>query len=326
MTHSKRRILFPVLTALLAAAFALPGGAGAAEKFPSKNITIQIPFSGGGVANLIFRVLADMMEKDLKVPVVIVNNPGSGGAVGWALAMNYPPDGYHLVYASNSLIIQTHRTKGRIDYKKFTPLVQVNATPCAIIVHKDSGWKTLGDFLKNAKANPRKVRVGNVGAGSLFHLCALSVEKVTGATFTHVPFKGAGEAGASLLGKHIEAYAGAISDLTAALPSGKLAVLALADDKRDPFFPDVPTFAQAGHPFMLTQWRGVTVPNGTPKDKIDILERAFQKAATSPQFIAAMEKIKMPAQFSGRKEFTKSYHAAADAMMNALKEMQAPKK
>lgn len=311
---------------LAAAALSLAGPAAAAEKFPSKKIIIQIPFEGSGVANVIFQRLTDLMEKDLKVPVVIVNNPGSGGAVGWALAMNYPADGYNLVYASNSLIIQTHRTKGRIDHNKFTPIAQVNATPCAITVHKDSGWKTLAGFLKHAKANPRKVRVGNVGAGSLWHLCALSVERLAGVKFTHVPFKGAGAAGASVLGKHIEAYAGAIADLTAALPSGQLRVLAIADDRRDPFFPDIPTFREAGSPFMLTQWRGVTAPNGTPEDRLAVIEKAFAKAAAHPEFVAAMKKAKVPTQYLGRKDFTKSYQAAADAMMKVLKEMEAPKK
>lgn len=297
----------------------------AAEKFPSKNITIQIPFAGSGVANIVFRSLADLMEKDLKVGVVIDNKPGSGGAVGWALAMTYPPDGYHLVYASNSLIIQTHRTKGRIDYKHFIPIAQVNSTACAITVNKDSGWNTLSDFFKYAKAHPRAIRVGNVGTGSLFHIFALSLEQLAGVKFTHVPFKGGGAAGASLLGKHIEAYAGAIADLTSVLPTGKLKVLAVADNVRDPYYPEIPTFKEAGYPFEMTQWRGVTAPKGTPEEKLDIIEKAFKKAASNPDYLAAMKKSKVPVKFTGRKEFTKSYFAIGETMTKILKEMDKKK-
>jgi len=318
----KLRVL---LVTIFVVFFAFSSLSGAAEKFPSKTITIQIPFSGSGVANVIFRYLAELMEKDLGVPVVIDNKPGSGGAVGWALSMTYPPDGYHLVYASNSLIIQTHRTKGRIDYKHFTPIAQVNSTPCALTVHVDSGWNTLANFINYCKQNPRKARVGNVGTGSLFHLSALSIEQLAGVEFTHVPFKGAGNAGASLLGKHIEAYSGAIADLTATLPSGKLKVLAVADDKRDPYYPEIPTFREAGYPFILTQWRGVTAPQGTPTEKLKILEQAFKKAANNPEYLAAMKKSKVPVQFSGMEEFTKSYNAAGEAMMTALKRIEAKK-
>ncbi len=322
----KRQIpIWTCIMALWAIFFLLSGLANAAEKFPSKNFIIQIPFGGSGVANIVFRSLADLMEKDLGVGVVIDNKPGSGGAVGWALAMAYPPDGYHLVYASNSLIIQTHRTKGRIDYKHFIPIAQVNSTACAITVHKDSGWNTLSDFLKYAKANPSKVRVGNVGTGSLFHIFALSVEQLAGVKFTHVPFKGGGAAGASLLGKHIEAYAGAIADLTATLPTGKLKVLAVADDNRDPYFPEIPTFKEAGYPFEMTQWRGVTAPKGTPEEKLQIIEKAFEKAASHPDYLAAMKKSKVPVKYTGRKVFTKSYFAIGETMTKILKEMEAKK-
>jgi tripartite-type tricarboxylate transporter receptor subunit TctC len=326
MISRKRQILnWTGILALCAILFVLSGVSNAAEKFPSKNMTIQIPFAGSGVANIIIRYLADLMEKDLGVGVVIDNKPGSGGAVGWALAMTYPPDGYHLVYASNSLIIQTYRTKGRIDYKHFIPLVQVNSTACSITVNKDSGWNTLSDFLKYAKANPGKVRVGNVGTGSLFHIFALSVEQLAGVKFTHVPFKGGGEAGASLLGKHIEAYAGAIADLTSVLPTGKLKVLAVADDERDPYYPEIPTFREAGYPFEMTQWRGINVPKGTDEGKMNILEQAFKKAASNPDYLAAMKKSKVPVQFLGRKEYTKRYFEAGETMTKILKEMETKK-
>ena len=319
---AKRSQFWTCLALVLLVTVLSSGLAAAAEKFPSKNITIQIPFAGSGVANIIVRYLADLMQKDLGVGVVIDNKPGSGGAVGWAQAMTYPADGYNLVYASNSLVIHTHQTKGRIDYKQFVPLVQLNSTACSITVHKDSGWNTLDDFLKYAKANPRKIRMGNVGAGSFFHIFALNVEKLYGVKFTHVPFKGGGEAGASLLGRHIEAYAGAIADLTTVLPTGQLKVLALADDVRDPYFPEVPTFKEAGYPFEMTQWRGITVPKGTPEDRMDVLEKAFKKAASDPSYLAAMEKSKTPVQFLGRKEYTKRYFAAGEAMIKILQEME----
>jgi len=307
---------------VLAVAFSLAAPGSAYSKFPEKTITIVMPFGAGGTGDIILRFLAEIMHRDLGVPVVVVNKPGSGGAVGWTLLQAKKPDGYNIGYASNSLYTATHRTKGSVNYKNFDPIVMLNSTPFAITVNAKSQWKTLGQFVKYAKENPGKIRVGNSGAGGIWHISGLMFEKKAGIKLTHVPFKGGAKAAAALLGGHIEATSVTVGDMSSILPTGKLRILAIGGDERDPFFPDVPTAKESGVDIVMSNWRGVVAPKGVPKDRIAILAKAFEKAVKDPKYVNFMKQKKLISVFKDADDFRKFFFGAGEGLIAALEGMK----
>lgn len=313
-----------VITVLLMAMVALPLAtqAGAQEKYPKETITIYFGWAPGGTGDLLLRGLAEQMQKDLKVPVVVENKPGGGGVLSWGLLQGAKPDGYTIGYVSNSVILETYKTKGKIDYNNFNPILLLNSTPMAITVHVDSPWKTIGDFLEYTKANPGKARVGNTGMGAIFHIFALSLEKKGGGKFTHVPFKTGADCGTALLGKHIEAVANNPGDLSASLATGKLKLLAMSGTKRDPYFPDVPTLKEKGIDVVMEIWRGVAAPKGTPKERIELLEKAFLKAMAQPRYQDLLKNLMLPNNFQENAEFRRLYFGDAEVLLPILKTLE----
>ncbi len=313
-----------VIAVLWAAMVALPLAtqAGAQEKYPKETITMYFGWAPGGTGDLLLRGLAEQMQKDLKVPVVVENKPGGGGVLSWGLLQGSKPDGYTIGYVSNSVILETYKTKGKIDYKNLDPILLLNSTPMAITVHADSPWKTIDDFLAYAKANPGKARVGNTGMGAIFHIFALSLEKKGGVKFTHVPFKTGADCGTALLGKHIEAAANNPGDISASMATGKLKVLAMSGTKRDPYFPDVPTLKEKGIDVALEIWRGMAAPKGTPKERMEFLEKAFLKAMEHPRYQELLKKLMLPNNFRENAEFRKMYFGEAEILFPMLKALE----
>lgn len=317
MKRYLKRLIFGFVILIFALWIFAPMPASAA--YPEKTITIIMPFGAGGTGDIILRVLADIIKDDLGKPVVVVNKPGSGGAVGWTLLQSAKPDGYTIGYASNSLFLQTHRTKGSLNYKNFDPVINLNSTPFAITVNANSPWKTLGDFIAYAKANPGKVRIGNAGSGAIWHLSAAAFADKAGIKVTHVPYKGGSKAAAALLGGHIEATSVATGDMTAILPTGKLRLLGIGSEDRDPFFPDIPTLKESGVDLAMANWRGVVTPKGVDKEKIAVLDAAFAKAVKDQKYIDFMKKQKLLSVFIGHAEFKDIYFKTGETLLTTLK-------
>lgn len=324
MSRTRRWILAAFLMVTMAG-FTMP--AGGAEKYPTKPITVTIPFGGSGASNVIYRKLFDIMKekKYLPQPLVVVNKPGSGGAVGWTLVQSMKSDGYNLAYGSNSLILHTHRTKGRLSYKNFEPIVRLNETPCSVSVNVKSGWNTLADFIKYAKANPGQARVGNAGAGAFYDLATYRFERITGTKLVHVPYKGGPVAGTALLGGHIESAMLTTADLVNILPTGKIKVLANASEKRDPLFPNIPTMKEQGVNLTMVLWRSIIAPKGISKNKIAILEEAFRRATKDPDYVEFMKSRKFANVFVPHAEFRKAYFEEGEALVSLLESLDKKK-
>jgi len=308
--------MFGTVSLLVIFLFLTP--AKAQEKFPSDTISILFGFGTGGTSDLLLRALADEMQKDLKVPVVVENKPGGGGVLAWSLAQKAKLDGYTLVYLSTSVIFETQKTKGKVDYRNFEPVVMLNSVGGAITVHKDAPYNTIEEFVAYAKANPGKIRVGNSGLGATWHVYALLLEKAAGIKFTHVPFKTAADCGTAILGKHIEASTCNAGDIMASLATGNLKVLATTGAKRDPFFPDVPTLKEKGIDMQIETWRAVGVRKGTPKERTAILEKAVLKAMEQPGYQTMLQKLKMPHNFLASKEFAEVYNKDGETLVSTL--------
>lgn len=262
-----------------------------AQNFPAgKPIEMTVMFGAGSAADTTARKLAEGMSKVLAAPIPVVNRTGGGGAIGYVHVSQQKPDGYSIVWNSNSISTTHHSGTLPIDYKAFDPVARVAVETPALAVKASSPFKTLKDLVDYAKANPGKVRVGNSGAGSHTHISAEALFHEAGTKVTSVPFN-SGQAVVNLLGDRIEAVVQFPAAVVPHVKNGDLRVLAVLGAQRDQVLPEVKTAKEQGFKVGLDMWRGVAVPKGTPKQVIARLQDAIKKTVESPEFKAAGDTI-----------------------------------
>ena len=310
-----------VLTAAALAAIAAP--ALAQSKFPDgKPIEITTLFGAASASTQTARVLADGMSKLLGVPVVILDKPGAGGAVGYTYLSQQKPDGHSIVWSSNSISTTFHNGQLPFDYKNFEHVARVTIENPALAVKADSPWKTLKELVEYAKANPEKIRVGNSGQGSQTHIASVALFTSAGAKIIPVHRTG-GQATADLLAGRIEV---AVQFPQAVLPHVKskdLRVLALLGNIPDPAFPDVKSVKQQGYNLDMGLWRGIAVPKGTPKSVVSKLQDAIKKTVESPEFKDAGDKIGFTPAYQSSETFTKMIAEDDKRLAAVIKEIKA---
>lgn len=292
-----------------------------ADKFPDKTIQFMIPFDPGGQSDTAVILLRPGLEEKLGVDIVAQHRPGGGGAVGWTMLSQEKPDGYTMAVTNlPHIVIQPIMTKG-VKYKTedLAPVYMYAESPGGIAVRKDdTRFKTLKDLIDFAKANPAKLSVGGTGKFTGNHLGYLQFQQLAGIDASYVSFNGAAPQTAALLGEHVMAIYGGtfiFSD-----KRNELRVLAIATDERLPDFPDVPTFKELGFDLVGGIDRGVTVPAGTPKEKIKVLADAIRYAASKQGFIAGMEKLGFHLVNYGPEEYGKIIQARKAQYLKVLKD------
>ncbi len=293
-SHAKarraRRSFSPLGIVLLAAGIFLSPVAPAAAEYPEKEITVIVPWAAGGGTDLITRFLADLMDKNLGKPVVVVNKPGGGGLVGFKQLAAAKPDGYTLGITTNSMILHKYAASSYLDWRELAPIALHNNDPAGFTVNNDAPWKTIKEALDFARANPLKMRVANSGPGAIWHVAAALLGSKTGVQFTHVPYGGANPAAVAVAGGHVEATSCSPAEVGTLIKGGKLRLLAIASEKRDPLFSDVPTFKETGIDFVFGVWRCLEAPKGTPKEIVSKLENSVKTAVNDPKFKDFMTK------------------------------------
>jgi len=299
--RTRPSFFFPMMV-LLAAGIFLSSAAPAVAEYPEREITVIVPWAAGGGTDLITRFLADLMQKDLGKPVVVVNKPGGGGLVGFKQLAAAKPDGYTLGITTNSLILHKYSSSSYLDWRELAPIALHNNDPAGFTVNVDAPWKTIKEALDYARANPMKMRVGNSGPGAIWHVAAAMLGSKTGVQFTHVPYGGAAPAATALAGGHIEATSVSPAEVGTLIKGGKLRLLAVASEKRDPLFSDVPTFKESGIDFVMGVWRCLEAPKGTPKEIISKLENSVKTAVNDPKFKDFMTKNGFGPAFMGPAE------------------------
>jgi len=268
--ESVRVIAFVLAAVCLAAA--------PAAAFPDKPVEMTVLFGAGSAADLLARRLAELAGKDLGQPVAVVNRTGAGGALGYAHVKGQSPDGYALVWNSNSVSTAYHAGNMKFDYTAFAGVAALTSEPVSLAVKVDAPWKDIRDLLAHAKAHPGQVRLGNSGRGSFTHLMAVALENRSGVKLTHVPF-GRELAVTTVLGDKIEASVQLPAEIMTQVTGRQVRVLAVTGDKRLASLPDVPTLKESGLDLTMSLWRGIAVPKGTPEAVIARLEHAFTQAA-----------------------------------------------
>jgi tripartite-type tricarboxylate transporter receptor subunit TctC len=294
-----------VIAALGCAAFVIAAGAAHAQEpqFPKRGpIEITVLFPAGSSADVTARLLADGMSKQLGTNVIVFNRPGAGGALGYRYVADKKPDGYSLVWNSNSISTTYYSGALAFNYQAFDPVARVLVESPVLGVRSDAKWKTLGDFVADAKAHPKEITVANSGAGSHTHITSVAFAKAAGIEVLDVPF-GAAQVLTGLLGKQIDAVVQLPSALAVYVTNGQVRLLAAMTANRDPAFPDVPTAREQGYDVALDAWRGIAAPKGTPKAVIDVLEAAIRKTVESPAFTQGCERLGAKPTFLSAADF-----------------------
>jgi tripartite-type tricarboxylate transporter receptor subunit TctC len=312
--------LIPVLFACLLAASAL------AQEYPSKPITMIVPFPPGGVADIVGRPLAAQMEKSLKQPIVVTNRTGAGGAVGMAAVAKSAPDGYTILMGLSSISIfpVSDRIMGRTptyEMKDFAPIALVTADPTVLVVSADSPWKTLQEFVASAKAYPGKINYSSSGVYGTLHVAMEIFANAAGIKLFHVPYQGGGPAVTALLGGQVHALASGPAAAIGQIRAGKMRALASWSTERLALLPEIPTFKELGYEAEFYIWSGVFAPAAVPSPVLDRLRIAVRDAATSAEFKAAMEKLSTPVSYLDAPAFRTYWERDAARLKVALEKI-----
>ena len=294
------------------------------DAYPAKPIALVVPFPPGGVADIVARPVADAMGRYLGVPVVIENKAGAGGGIGMGFVAKARPDGYTLLLALSSISIlpEADKITGRApmyQLNQFVPIARVTADPTVLAVRAESPWKTLNEFIADARMRPGAISYGSSGNYGTMHMPMEMFAASAGLKLLHVPYTGAGPAVIALLGGNVDAVASGPSTVIQHVKAGKLRVLASWGERRLLSLPDVPTLTESGFNAVFFQWTALFAPAGTPEPAVARLREAARAAAADSRFVAAMATVETPIQYLDAPELQRFWEADAQKLGEAVR-------
>ncbi len=263
-----------------------------AQDFPSRPVTLVVPWPAGGTTDISMRALATATEKHLKQPIVIENRPGAGGVLGaQTVAEKAAPDGYTITQIAITVFRWPFMRKTTLDpAKDFTYIIGLTGYTFGVVVRADAPWKTFREFLDYAKAHPGTINYGTPGAGTSLHITMEQIAKKEGIKWTHVPFKGTSETTGALLGGHIHAVADA-TGWGPQVQAGTFRLLVIWNAARSKNYPDAPTLKESGIDLVSNSPFGLAGPKGMDAKVVKVLHDAFKKGSEEPAYIAEMMKF-----------------------------------
>ncbi len=279
------------------AAPAAPTAAPAAKvTFPEKGRTLQIivPFAAGGGSDIGARALTPFLERELGIPVEVVNKGGAGSQIGLTELAKSKPDGYTIGFTNLPTSLPTYmdpERKAVYSRKDFAPIVVQGVDPGTFVVKADGPWKTLKDLIDAAKANPNTIKGTTAGILTSAHLEMLEVERLTGAKFTPVHFTGDPEGFAAVLGDHADFTATQVVAPLGPMKAGQMRVLGVMDTEESKFMPGVKTFDAQGYKVLMDNARIISAPAGTPKEVMDVLSGTMKKIMNDPDYKKKMDDL-----------------------------------
>lgn len=274
---------------LSAASVGLPGLAAAQDAFPSRPVTLIVPFPAGGTADTVFRALAKSTEPHLGQPLVIENRPGASATLGAAAVAQGKPDGYQIAVMHSAVLRLQLMQKTSYDaLKDLTPIIQVSALDVGLIVRADSPYKTFKDFIEDARKRPGMVTYGTNGTATSQNLALVTLAAQEGVKLNHIPYKGDAEATVAVLGGHIDAQAGG-TILGNLVDGGKARWLAVFSDRRLKKWPDAPTLFDLGYKIPASSPTGLVGPANMPPAVVKKLHDAFRAGMNDKGTVTALE-------------------------------------
>ena len=295
MPHAER-FPFTRRTALQLAALALASVAGAAhaQAWPSKPVSLVVPFPAGGTTDILARALAERLSPAIGQPVIVENKPGAGATIGADHVAKAKADGHTLLIgAVHHTIASSVYKKLPYDFQKgFEPVTVIAMVPNVLVVNARTPAKNVNELVALIKAKPAEASYGSNGNGTAQHLIGTQFQQQTGTRLQHIPYKGSGPLATDLLGGQILMSFDTITPVLPHIKAGKLRPLAVTTAKRSPALPDVRTLQEAGlKDFDIGTWFGVLAPVGTPKPVLDRLSAEATKIIQSPDFRKRMDDI-----------------------------------
>jgi tripartite-type tricarboxylate transporter receptor subunit TctC len=296
--------------------------------YPNRNITMIVPFPAGGQADLAARPVALALERALGKPVIVDNRVGgAGGSVGNAQAARAEPDGYTLLMTLSSLAVlpEADRLFERpvaYEVSQFVPIARVLADPTLLAVPASAPWKTLKDFVEDAKARPGQIPYGSSGPYGTLHIAMEMFAASAGIKLLHVPFHGAGPALTALLSGTVQALASAPGTLKQRVDDGKMRVLANWGAGRIPSFPDLPTFWELGYKDVeFYIWAGLFAQSASPQPIMTRLREAMAGAVKTPEVVKTFETAGSLVAYMDAPEFSKFVADDSARLIAAVKKM-----
>jgi tripartite-type tricarboxylate transporter receptor subunit TctC len=312
-------MMYRMLIAIALALAATTGNAGAQPDFPNKPVQLMVAYPAGGSTDVGARIVAAMAEKTLGQPIIVVNKGGAGGQVGWTELVRQRPDGYYVGYinlpATNTVILDPDR-KAIFTEKDFTPIINQVLDPGVIWVRADSPYKTVQDLIEGAKKAPNTIRTATTGILSDDHLAILMTEEAApGAVFRLVHLEGGAAQLKEIMAGNIDAAFDNVGSIATRVRSGEVRALAVLDDVRSKFLPDVPTMKELGYPTVISNsTRGIAGPKGMPEPIVSKLRDVLKRAMDDPEHIGKLENQGLAVKVMVGEEYAKYFadtHAKA---------------
>ena len=317
----------PAIRYALGLALALAAALVHAQSYPSRPITMVVPFPPGGIADITGRPLAASMSKTLGQQIVVENKAGAGGAVGMAHAAKQPADGYTVLMALSSIVIipeadKVNERKPTYQVADFAPVALISADPTVLLVPADSPWKTLQDLINDAKSRPGKISYSSSGVYGTTHTALEMFAQAAGIKLLHVPYKGGGPAMTALLTREVDITAQAPGVGDPHVKAGKVRALASWGGTRLPSIASIPTMKELGVDAEFYIWSGLFAPAGTPPDVLAKLREAARKAAREdPDFAKAMAGMNTPVAFREGADFQQFIEQDAARLAKVIRGM-----
>jgi tripartite-type tricarboxylate transporter receptor subunit TctC len=283
-----------------------------------------VPFPPGGVADTVARPVAEALGRELKQTVIVENRVGAGGAIGIGQAARATADGYTLLMSLSSISILPEadrilERKPAYQLNQFKPIARFTADPTVLVVRADAPWRTLAEFVADAKRKPGTYNYGSSGNYGTMHVPMEMLKASAGFRMTHIPYTGAGPAIVALLAGQVDALASGPSTVVQQIQAGKLRALAHWGEQPLAALPGVPSLTQSGYPVRFAQWSALFVPSGTPDDVVQRLRAAAAKVAVDPAVRQVVAKAGSPIEYLDAPEFQTYWDKDAANMTQAVR-------
>ncbi len=298
----------------------------AQDKWPSRPITMIVPFPPGGVADTVGRPVAEALSRQLGQTVVVENRAGAGGGVGMAYVAKAKPDGYIILMSlsSISIIPEADKILGKeisFQTNQFKPIARFTADPTVLVVRADSPWKTYPEFVAAMKKDPGKYNFGSSGNYGTMHIPMEMIKLNNSFSMAHIPYTGAGPAIIALLGTQVDALATGPASIVQQIKAGKVRALAHWGTGRLASLPDVPSFKEIGENVEFAQWSGLFIPSGVSNEITETLRAAAKMAANDPRVKSVLDGTGSPIQYLDAPEFKNYWDLDAKKMSDIVKKI-----
>ena len=274
-----------------------------AAGYPDRAITLVIPWPPGGATDMLGRILASEVGKNMGQQVVVVNKTGGGGAIGHTFGAQAKPDGYTITLATTEASTVHLLGVSPFSYRDFDPLLLIATGAAGLAVLTSSPYKTFRNLVEDAKNRPEQVKIASIAAGGIWNLCAVGISKKAGIQLNILPYAGGGPAVVAALGGHVDGACVGFSETLSHVRDGKMRYLGVTSGERLQTYPDAPTFKEQGIPLELGAWWGICLPKGTPPDIQGKIHEAFRKAIHGEKVKNMMAQGGFISSYKGPEEF-----------------------